>query len=252
MRLTGAGRHPSAAHLQRYVALRRAAGAADSTLLNELAAVRRMYDLSDITLPRVDLRLRAPAEVGPTLHPDSILRLIAWARTPGAPPLTRRYLAVGSLYGARVSELAALRQEDVDLSHRRIYFWTLKGGDRRWQSIPADAAWALAGAWAPHRPQSLQRVFVDACSAAGVPREDGMGWHSLRRGLQFAMRQAGVSLEVRHAFTRWSGGRAGEDIADYYAGASRLLGPQGWVQVARDDPDAAAWARHPFLPAWCR
>lgn len=252
MALTGAGARPSAQHLQGYVAARRAAGAADSTILNELAAVRRMYSVSGVTLPRADLRLRPPSEVGPTLHPESILRLVAWARRPDAPPLARRYIAISTLYGARVSEMAALRQEDVDLPGRRVYLWTRKDGESRWQSIPSPAAWALAGAWTPRRTQALQAMFVDACHRAGVPREDGMGWHSVRRGLAYALTQAGVPLEARHAFTRWAGGRKGEDIADYYAGATRLLSPSGWVQAQRDDPDAAAWARHPFVAAWVR
>ncbi len=245
------GGDPLPADVAGYVALRRRQRIKYSTIAGELSAVKRMYSLSGMVLPVGAVALKAQSEPGPALSSTSMLQLIAWAKRPTTPHLLRGYVAVSTVYGARASEIGAVRSEDVDLRGGRIYLWTRKGGDRRWQRIPPEVAWALQAPWRPlAAPQVCERFHV-VCEGAGIPREKGDGWHTSRHAVAMALRDAGVSEQGRLAFLRWAaGGRRGESMADYYARSAVIIEPTGRRQRTVDDPDAEAWAAHPFTKAW--
>lgn len=246
------GAAPMPEDVSAYVAGRRRQGMKDSTIAGELAAVKRMYSLSGTVAPVGVARLRRDSESGPALGRAAMLQLIQWAKGPRVPPLTRGYVAVSTLYGARAGELGAIRMEDVDLEGGRIYLWTQKDGARRWQRIPPEAAWALRVPWRRLSAAGVAERFHAACYGAGIPRKKGDGWHTGRHGLALALKEAGVALEARHAFMRWAGGRGGQDIADYYAGSGVIIEPTGRRRREQADLDAETWSLHPFVAAWSR
>lgn len=247
-----AGEMPTEEDTRWYVSQLRASGLADTTIDWRLRAIATMYRRSRVRLPRQRLSLDTQNE-SVALSPELVAHLIGHARGGTFAPTQRAMLAVATLYGARVSELAKLTTRDVDLQSRRIRIPTSKGGVVRWQRIPEAAVWALTAPWRVRSATSASADFKAVCSLAGVPQPSGVGWHAVRHALAIGLKGAGLSPEDRSRFMRWQTPGGETRMADRYADVTVIATVSG-IRSTRDadDPDAAVWAAHPFLPLWRR
>ena len=253
--LGGPARQPSSADVRRYVSLRRQQGAADTTIDWELRAVRAMYRCSDMDVPVDAASLDLTRETRAALAPDLLEHLIACAKAGRFPPLTRGYLAVASVYGARVGEIRTLTTERVDTRSGIIRVQTLKKGVRRPQRIPEVMAWALRAPWRQASRAAAAARWHDMLRRAGVGPFPGTGWHAVRRALAVAFDDAGLPTEEWARFMRWSGpnkrtGSVGE--AERYSHPTAIIGLRGVQRLADEDVDEAVWEMHPTVGLWMR
>ena len=247
-----AGEDPTAEDVGEYVSGLRRSGLADTTIDWRLRAIGAMYRVSHLRLPRPPLPLDTQNE-SVALSPELVVHLIGQASGGRYTPTQRALLAVATLYGARVSEMAAMTTRDVDLPHRRLRIPTAKGGLVRWQRIPDAAAWALSAPWRARSAVTTGAEFKRICHLADVPQPAGVGWHAIRHALAIGLQAAGLPVEQRSAFMRWKTTAAGaEPMADRYPRVTTVATASGMRRVVPDDPDTAVWAGHPFLGAWVR
>ena len=118
---------------------------APSTLQARLDSLRVFFDCLQlgsqvrVSVPRLIPRRKLPRRLPHVLSEEEIKRLIAAAKT----PRDQAILELGHAAGLRVSELANLRIEDVDLRARSLIVRQGKGGDDRIALFGRPAAEAL-------------------------------------------------------------------------------------------------------------
>ena len=257
------GGQPTDAHLAAYAKHLLDEGLRSGTVDLHLRTVRAFYRHLGIHAPRNTFQHDQASERRPAAGGDLVRALIGAAKAGEFSAHQVAYLALGSVYGMRVGEVSAVRQEDVDLDGGRIFVRTEKGGVRRWQRIPDEIAPYLAIDWDPQDPDVVNASFGAMLASIGVKREKGdrLGMHILRRGVVLGLRRAGVADEDIAVFMRWARGGKGVQNATggvgevlRYSDPSAIVGVGGEEDMrqltAEQDPDAAAWARHPFLAMW--
>lgn len=120
-------------------------GLAAPTIQARLDALRVLGDCLQLggqvraSVPRYILRRKLPKRLPPTLSEEQIQKLISAART----PRDLSILELGYASGLRVSELAHLRLEDVNLKARSLTVRQGKGGDDRIGLFGRPAAAAI-------------------------------------------------------------------------------------------------------------
>lgn len=152
--------------------------------------------------------------------------------------ISKVLLALSSTYGLRQSELGAICQEDINLLERTILIRTKKGGRVRRHYIPDEilpivSSFSFDGNL---EPTTLNIIFKQICSLAGVKREKREVWHSIRRRLLVELVNARLPDEVIYSYLRWKR-REMPMISVYY-------------NPKDEEVDRQVFAVHPFIRSW--
>lgn len=191
----------------------------------------------------------------PALDQVLIRQMIGAATAGRVLPQHAGYLALSTLYGMRATEIASVRDTDVDLSRERFHVRTAKGGKERWVWLPPAAASYLPDHWPTVTEAHVESAFArvwDAAVEADRPR--GVAWHSIRRALVRDLREGGVDASDVERFLRWASGGS-RRMVQLYEKPNELVGLSGEresvaVPEGTREADAAVWDAHPYTRAW--
>ena len=195
---------------------------------------------------------------------DKLVRrmVLAARRDVALPPRQRRlmpydalYLALGTTYAARCSELAALSKKTIDAERNILYVETKKSGRERFHVIPEQIRSYVYGALpslAPKTPQCLNTVFRRCERLAGLAHTDELAWHGFRRMLDRRLLQSGLESQAVSNFLRWK--RSSSVMVDRYHSNITVVGEaeDGVAENGSGDAevDLRVYEHHPFLPFW--
>lgn len=202
--------------LARYVDERQVAGAANSTINRELAALKRMYRLGLASTPPKVYRVPwfphlAEDNVRTGFLEDGQYQKLV----EGSDLWFRAMVEVGRTYGWRISELREMKVSQVNLLNRTIRLepGTTKNGEGREVSMTKTIyellAVCVSGKGADDsvftRPdgkpvRDFREHWRNACVAAGVPN---LLFHDLRRTAARNLRRAGVAEGVIMRIGGW-------------------------------------------------
>lgn len=200
---------------------RLAEGAAQATINRELQTMRRAYKLAlNAEPPKV---LRAPAfemvrednARKVFVNQETADKLRSAAASRGL--WQRIFLEIGLTYGWRRSEIAGLRNRDVDLMENLIRLDTSKNGEPREVPMIEPIRTLLRGhlMTTGTKPDELlfplaeynwQYEWAKICAAAGVKpgkKDGGIIFHDLRRSSARNKRAAGVATSVIMQMQGW-------------------------------------------------
>jgi len=139
---------------------------------------------------------------------DNEVEAICWATVVDKikPNMVIR-LAVASIYGGRVGELAQLSSNDFYLDGAKSYIWipTMKRGVRKKQPIPAALLPLFQAPIKATSVPTLHNKLKRVLSKAEIPWQYGMGFHSFRRNVVTALDKLGTQSDIAvYKFMRWS------------------------------------------------
>jgi integrase len=150
-------------------------------------------------------------------------------------------LAIATIYGCRVGELAKISSENINLNHDNptIDIPTEKKGRRVPQPIPKELIPLFSIPLKPKKAYRIQRDLKRICRKASVPLPHWAGIHSIRRSVVTALYSNTDLKEISiRRFMRWSLG--GRDLG---------VMPR-YVKTPAEVTDAEVLAKHPYLPMW--
>ena len=175
----------------------------------------------------------------PAFTPAEIDKLIYWAVLEARPDIVLR-LAVATIFGARVGELAQLSSENISLDHEAstILIPTEKKGRRVPQPIPVELVPLFSIPLKPIKGQTIQTQLKRLCKKAGVATPPRTGIHSIRRSVITSL-YADTDLKelTIRRFLRWAEGY-GMGVMPRY------------VKTPVSVTDAEVISKHPFVPLW--
>lgn len=157
-----------------------------------------------------------------------------------APDRVLRF-AIASIYGTRVSELAMLSSESINLDHGNptISIPTLKKGRRLPQPIPMELLPLFSIPFETKKSYNIERDLKRLVRKAGIQIKPRMGIHSVRRSVVTALYNDTdlKELSIRR-FMRWSEGGHGMGVMPRYVRTSTAV------------TDSEVLERHPFARMW--
>jgi integrase len=184
-------------------------------------------------------------------HPDELHRpvftykeidkLIYWAVLEARPDVVLR-LAIATIYGTRVGELAQLSsQQHIILDHENstIKIPTEKKGRRVAQPIPTELLPLFSVPLKPMTVDTIQSHLKRLCKKAGVAAQPRMGIHAIRRSVATALlEQDGLKDLWVYRFLRWAESNLGLGVMP------------GYVRTPAAVSDNKVLASHPYLSMW--
>ncbi|MHB1803133.1 MAG: hypothetical protein ACYCU5_16040 [Actinomycetes bacterium] len=197
----------------------------------------------------------------PALSRGLIGQMIQAALADRTSPRDCATLALATVYGLRATEIAAIRQQDVQIESQRLYIRTAKGGRPRWCWLPPCLHEAVDVEWGLATVSRVESAFPRLWRAvSGARKPPGVGLHAIRRALVRDLSLAGVPPQDIGRFMRWARGGASagaERMVSWYANPSEEVTAEGAgpARVEADDTeqaDAPVWGAHPYLGAWRR
>ncbi len=247
----GDGDQPSDKDFRRYFVYRRENGIGDRTLAKEFVQLKKLAKANDWPWPFTsdDRPVAEEEPFAPAFTPEEIQTLIK-ARDEYSEG-ERFYLAVSTTWGLRREEMVRIRKRDYNETSIKIK--TAKRGRRVEHLIPDEISSILQN----YHPKltsisSLSYVFYRILSKAGVKRQRGYGWHSVRRTLrtllEFGLAENRLPLSLVADFMGWSRSQKGL----VYGGAS-MLGVYSHPEILSTDPfgvDRLVLGAHPFVKLW--
>lgn len=159
---------------------------------------------------------------------------------------------IGVTYGLRVSELAKIQPQDVDIAGERFYVRPSKNGIARWLWMPQSIRPLLDIDW-PEVSTAHVGSHFDAIWAQviGTERPPGIAWHSVRRALVRDLSGAGIPDDDVNRFMRWRIGTRQAGPRILYANPTTTIGEVTVQDVAHTaslrDVDMTVWDHHPYL-----
>lgn len=183
-----------------------------STLIVIVSALRFFYGQvlgrSTVALDEVLPHMRKPVIRPRVYSPEEIERLL---NAVGLNPKHRVLLMTTYAAGLRVSEVCALKVEDIHSARMQIRVTQGKGGKDRYTILSARLLTELRAYWRRVRPRlwlfpsayfpdsplttdSAQQMFYRALRLANLPNHQGI--HSLRHSFATHLLEAGVDLPV--------------------------------------------------------
>jgi len=189
------------------------------------------------------------------LDKDLVTDFIAAARRGDLTEQQVFALALSTTFGMRAGEIAAVRPEDVDTRESRLFIRTEQGGVIRWQWLPPEIQSYIPEKLEHRDANAVVKSFASMWAVVlEIPRPNRVGWHSIRRALEVALSDAGVSQEARRRFTRSK--TANSSMAELNASATSLVTRQGEVAARQlgdsgsREFDRECWDRHPYVGLW--
>jgi len=156
-------------------------------------------------------------------------------------PETVLRLAIATIYGCRVGELAKLSSESINLNHNdpTIDIPTEKKGRRVPQPIPKELVPLFSIPLEPEKGYRIQRDLKRICRKATVPIPYWAGIHCIRRAVVTVLYSNTDLKEISiRRFMRWSLGGRGLGVMPRY------------VKTPAEVTDIEVLNKHPFLPMW--
>lgn len=175
----------------------------------------------------------------PTFTREEVDRLIYWAVMDSRPDIALR-LAIATIYGTRVGELASLSSKNINLDHgsSTIKIETQKKGLRVAQPIPVELVPLFSIPLRPLKNQTIQAQLRRLCKKAGVRMPRGTGVHSIRRSVVTVLHSDTDLKElVIRRFLRWS--------ESYGMGVM----PR-YIRTPLSVSDAEVISKHPYVAMW--
>lgn len=245
---------PSDKALKLYVERLEDRGLKDGTINQNLNTIRRYIGFCGLPTPKCSWWHYDPQNADrPYFEPATVTLLVKAARR-GPSVKEAAQLCVATIYGLRVSEIAKIRQQDVDLPHQRIFVRASKGSRDRWTWIPPEICPWLDVAWMPTKPRKVAGT-LDALwgMAMEARRPPGAAWHAVRRSVALALGDVGVSEADVERFLRWKG--RGNMARMYMHPNVRVLADGSVERVQAQDEgleaaDRSVWQVHPYVPLW--
>ncbi|PIZ53851.1 hypothetical protein COY26_00735 [Candidatus Woesearchaeota archaeon CG_4_10_14_0_2_um_filter_33_10] len=171
----------------------------------------------------------------PTISIDNVQKVITAIRQIGSDS-DKAYLALSTIYGLRLSEMAALTIKDIQKNKNTIHIRTLKGGIERDHVIPPEIDFIKDYSLEEQSTGVISVLFSKICLLAGYNKMPNEGWHSIRRALVSGLYINEVAEPQINLFLRW----APQSIARrYYV--------QGLNPIVSDK---LVFQKHPFLEFW--
>ena len=202
--------------LARYVDERQGAGAANSTINRELAALKRMYRLGLASTPPKVYRVPSFPHLAENNMRTGFLEDNHYRKlVEGSDLWFRAMVEVGRTYSWRISELREMKVRQVNLLNRTIRLepGTTKNGEGREVSMTAAVYELLGGCtggkgaddYVFTRPdgkavRDFRELWRNACVTAGIPT---LLFHDLRRTAARNLRRAGVAEGVIMKIGGW-------------------------------------------------
>ena len=176
----------------------------------------------------------------PCFTPEEIDKLIYWAVLESKPDIVLR-LAIATIYGTRVGELAHLSSENINLDHQNstIMIPTEKKGMRVPQPIPTELLPLFSIPLKPMKDSAIQRQLKRLCKKAGVDILPRTGIHSIRRSVATVLYSNTdvKELSIRR-FLRWAEGGYGMGVMPRY------------IKTPVSVTDAKVITKHPYVAMW--
>ena len=176
----------------------------------------------------------------PAFTPEDIDKLIYWAVLEARPDIVLR-LAIASIYGTRVGELADLSSEHINLDHEgsTILIPTEKKGRRVPQPIPVELIPFFLVPLEPMKSQTIQSHLKRLCKKAGVATPYRTGIHSIRRSVATVLYSNTdvKELSIRR-FLRWAEGGFGMGVMPRY------------IKTPVSVTDSEILTKHPYVAMW--
>jgi integrase len=146
-------------------------------------------------------------------------------------------LAVMTIYGARVSEVARLSYTNIDLPSKTLTIPLSKRERARPQPIPEFMLNVFSAPVQPCLPDKLQRHLKRWARLAGFLMKRRGGVHSIRRSVATELHGAGVhSLDLYH-FMRWQTSHAFGMLPSY-------------IKTPHEVTDLKVLELHPYVETW--
>lgn len=183
------------------------------SLFNQTVAALRFF--YRVTLNQVWPLERLPYGKRPkglpcVLSQQEVLQLLMAVKQ----PVYRMALATAYASGVRVSELVALREEDIDSARMLIHVRQGKGNKERivplsqvllaalrdyWRAVRPKGGWLFPGRWAgePINVHTIQKACLDARRAAGLKKPATV--HTMRHSFATHLLEAGTDIRTVQA-----------------------------------------------------
>lgn len=176
----------------------------------------------------------------PYFTPEEVNRLVYWAVLEAKPDMVLR-LAIATIYGTRVGELATLSSENINLNHENstIKIETEKKGMRVPQPIPTELIPLFSVPLKPMKAQTIQSQLKRLCRKSGVATPHRTGIHSIRRSVATVLYSNTdlKELSIRR-FLRWAEGGFGMGVMPRY------------VKTPVSVTDTEVINKHPYVAMW--
>jgi len=256
------GDKPSENDLRRYFLKRRQHGISDRTLRKEFFHLKKLSQANpwgDWPFTKEDTPFPEEPITTVALDIPIIEQLIASRKK--YTERERFYLAVSTTWGCRREEMARIEKrhiaEDDTIQMPRppmtLFIKTAKHGRPVKHLIPPNLQMIFdAYRPKPHQPEAMSTIFKRICDKAGVKREYGWGWHSIRRSLVTVLTGALPKNNLDPAMLADYMGWAKSSMAGIFGGAA-MVGFYRRPEILDSDPyglDKLIYGIHPFLPLW--
>lgn len=221
-----------------YIDKREKAGDKPQTLKMRFYALKYLFKLygAEWTLTEREVfstRERRQRFPQPWFRKEEVIDIITKARKV-CNPQELAMLAISTIYGCRRSELADIREDDLDFGAKTITIYARKGGRVATQLLPDEIIPYVQSYNYPQLALSaISLIFKRIMDKAFEPRQ-GYGWHSFRRSVATELRNAGVDDEDIYSFLRWSTGS--------------ILGT--YIQTEPKQNKQKIFPKHPFIQCW--
>ncbi len=248
-------RPPSKECLQEFLDALEREGAKSQSRRFIFGVLRTLYHVNGLDWPfmRGEGPRYAHDDNAPALHPEAVRQMIRAAKDGRLTPEQTSCLAMVTVYGMRREEVTRLSPGTFDLRASLISFQPAKDQPPRLHLIPAEIVWALRRWMFPEAPDlnRMMEMWYELETGSGVPRIDGVGWHSIRRTLNSELRDR-LNHTTVSLFMGWST-RTG-DMSDRYTKTTYVgYGPAETKQAGwRREIDLQVFEVHPFLADWRR
>jgi len=173
-----------------------------------------------------------------TLTKDEMERMIDVVKKNGSEK-EKVFLSLTTIYAVRAGEIVQLTEKDIDRKKGIIHIQAEKGGEERYHLIP-DEIKPYIYPWDFDTRLSYMRVlsiFETILEKAGIEKKEGMGPHSIRRGVFTLLCSTGLPLMRVYDFGRWKRRKELGMLAEY-------------DNPDFEEVDKLIFSKHPLLAAW--
>ena len=182
----------------------------------------------------------------PTMPSDDIKKLILfWKQYPGT--YTTAILFLSTIYGFRSIEMTNL---DIDVENDSVGVFVAKRHRvvTRSHMIPPNKEVYLVG-YEKLSELTVRTAFIRACRKAGIKREKGRSWHSIRRALDTSCLNLNINPLLVKRFMRWAKDR--KDMTTVYwhmdfREANKVM----FGMIPEPESDPPRFIKHPYLRYW--